>query len=323
MPETALAVVADHPSALAPLAEQARNYARQAKAANTRRAYRAAWEDFAAWCAERGTEALPATPALVGLYLTDRAATHKVASLRLRLVAIRQAHTLAGHRLDSTAPEIAEVLKGIIRTRGTAPAKKEAAVTEVVRDALRELAKDPGLRALRDRALLLLGFAAALRRSELVALERADIVFSRDGLMVTLRRAKTDQEGKGAELGIPFGTTALTCPVRTLQAWLDAAGIKAGPLFVGINKAGRRGTEPLSDKAVALVVKAAVTAAGYNAKVYSGHSLRSGFATSAARAGVPEAHIQIQTRHKSLPVLRGYIRRGSLFNDNAAAKVGL
>ena len=122
----------------------------------------------------------------------------------------------------------------------------------------------------------------------------------------------------------PRGRTRRPCPVRTLKAWIEAAGVGSGPLFVPIDKAGRPGAgRRLSDKAVALVVKAAVAAAGYDPAIYSGHSLRSGFATSAARAGVPEAHIQAQTRHKSLPVLRGYIRRGGLFNDNAAAKVGL
>jgi integrase len=259
----------------------------------------------------------------VGLYLADRARELKVPTLRLRLVAIRQAHTFAGHRLDTAAPELAEVLKGIVRAHGTAPSKKEAAVTEIVRDAVRELAKAPGLRPLRDRALLLVGFAAALRRSELVALDLADAAFGADGMVLTLRRAKTDQEGKGVELGIPFGTSALTCPVLALRAWTKAAGIGTGPLFRGINKAGRLTSGRLSDRSVALVVKAAVAAAGYDPAIYSGHSLRSGFATSAARAGVPEAQIQNQTRHKSLPVLRGYIRRGNLFNDNAAGKVGL
>jgi hypothetical protein len=171
----------------------------------------------------QGQEPLPASPATVGLYLTDRASTHRVASLRLRLVAIRQVHKLAGHRLDSTAPEIAEVLRGIIRSHGSASRKKAAAVTEIVRDAVRELAKTgDGLRSRRDQALLLVGFAAALRRSELVALDVAGLAFTRDGLVLTLRRRKTDQEGQGTEIGVPIGAAELTCPVRALRAWLDA-----------------------------------------------------------------------------------------------------
>jgi len=311
------------PATVTPLVEVAQSYARNARADATRRAYGAAWQDFAAWCDVQGMVALPASPSTVGLYLADRASTHKVASLRLRLVAIRQAHVLAGHSLDTRAREVREVMAGITRTHGTAPRKAEAATVDILRDAVRTLAKAPGLRPLRDRALLLVGFAAALRRSELVALDLADIAFTPDGMVLTIRRAKTDQEGQGAEIGIPHGRDALTCPVAALRAWLDAAGIHDGALFRAISKAGRVGADRLCDRAVALIVKAAVHAAGYDAVAYSGHSLRSGFATSAARAGVPEQHIMAQTRHKSLPVLRGYIRRGSLFRDNAAAAVGL
>lgn len=311
------------PATVAPLVEAAQDYARAARADNTRRAYGVAWQDFATWCEEKELAALPASPSTVGLYLTDRAATHKVATLRLRLVAIRQAHVLAGYSLDTHAREVREVFAGIIRTHGTAPTKKAAAVVEIIRDAVRVLDKAQGLRPLRDRALLLVGFAAALRRSELVALDLADVAFNADGVVVNLRRAKTDQEGKGAEIGIPFGRDPLTCPVLALRAWIDAAGIEAGAIFRGINKAGRVGADRLTDRAVALLVKAAVEAAGHDPADYSGHSLRSGFITSAARAGVPEAHIQNQSRHRSLPVLRGYIRRGSLFTDNAAARVGL
>jgi integrase len=241
----------------------------------------------------------------------------------MRLVAIGQAHRLAGHRLDTGHPAIRETMKGIRRTHGTAAAKKDAAVSAVIRDAVDVLAKQPGLRPLRDRALLLVGFAAALRRSELVALDVADVAFVAEGLLLTLRRAKTDQEGRGAEIAIPFGSSERTCPVLTLGAWLKATGIEAGAVFRSVNRHGRLGTARLTDQVVALTVKAAVEAAGYDPTPYSGHSLRSGFITTAARAGVPEAHIQNQSRHKSLPVLRGYIRRGSLFVDNAAARVGL
>jgi integrase len=157
----------------------------------------------------------------------------------------------------------------------------------------------------------------------LVALDVADIAFSGEGLVVTLRRTKTDQEGKGVDLGIPYGAAETTCPVLAVRAWLEAAGLTVGPLFRRVSRAGRVAPDRLCDKAVALIVKAAVVTAGYDPAAFSGHSLRAGFITSAARAGVPEAHIQNQSRHKSLLVLRGYVRRGSLFNDNAAARVGL
>jgi integrase len=320
-----IAVVAS-PSLLAEvsaLSAEAKDYAREASAANTRRAYRAAWQDFTAWCEEAGRSALPASPETVGTFLAARATTHKASSLNMRLVAIGQAHRLAGHRLDAGHPAIRETMKGIRRTHGTAPAKKDAAVSAVIRDAVDGLAKQPGLRPLRDRALLLVGFAAALRRSELVALDVADVAFVAEGLILTLRRAKTDQEGRGAEIAIPFGSSERTCPVLTLGAWLKASGVEAGAVFRSVNRHGGLGAARLTDQVVALAVKAAVEAAGYDPAPYAGHSLRSGFITTAARAGVPETHIQNQSRHRSLPVLRGYIRRGSLFVDNAAARVGL
>jgi integrase len=327
-----LVVQATTPGSLADptaLSADAIDYAREAAALNTKRAYRAAWQDFNGWCQSRGAVSLPAAPEAVGSYLAERASGSsggeplKVSTLSLRLVAIGKAHRLAGHRLDTRHPAIRETMQGIRRKHGSAPTKKEAAVSAVIRDAVNGLAKLPGLRPLRDRAMLLVGFAAALRRSELVALDVADVAFVMEGLILTLRRAKTDQEGKGTEIAIPFGASDRTCPVVTLKAWLKAASIEGGAIFRAVSRHGLLGSARLSDKDVARVVKASVAAAGYDPDAYGGHSLRSGFITSAARAGVQEAHIQNQSRHRSLPVLRGYIRRGSLFVDNAAAKVGL
>lgn len=305
------------------LSAEARGYASRSSAENTRRAYRAAWADFTTYCDVAGVSPLPASPETVGSYLAARAATVKASTLALRLVAIRQAHRLAGHRLDTGHPAIRETVKGIRRTHGAAVAKKEAATTTHLRDAVDRLAQAPGLRPLRDRAVLLVGFAAALRRSELVALDVADLRFVAEGVVLTLRRSKTDTEGQGAEIAIPYGASDRTCPVLTLEAWLRAAAITAGAIFVSVTRHGRATGTRLSDRDVARVVKAAVGAAGYAPEGFGGHSLRSGFITSAARAGVAERSIQNQSRHKSLPVLRGYIRRGSLFMDNAAGRVGL
>lgn len=311
------------PATAPPLSDAARRYAERSSAPNTARACTAALSDFTAWCAGQGLPSLPAAPETVGSFLAARAATHKVASLQLRLVAIGQAHRLAGHRLNTVHPAIRETMKGIRRTRGTAHAKKEAAVSSILRDALDRLAAIPGSRPLRDRALLLVGFAAALRRSELVALDVADLRFMPEGVVLILRRAKTDQEGQGAELAVPYGTSDRTCPVLALRTWLGAAGLAEGAVFVAVHRTGCVLRTRLSDRDVARIVKASVDRAGYDAMEFAGHSLRSGFITSAARAGVPEQHIQNQSRHRSLPVLRGYIRRGSLFVDNAASKVGL
>ncbi|WP_394793451.1 tyrosine-type recombinase/integrase [Armatimonas sp.] len=177
--------------------------------------------------------------------------------------------------------------------------------------------------ACRDRALLLLGFAGAMRRSELVGLDVADVVETADGLVVTIRRSKTDQEGQGRKIGIPYGSKLATCPVRSVRAWKARAQVTEGPLFRQVNRHGKVLEGRLGDRTVALVVKRAVAATGVDAASYAGHSLRAGLATAAAMAGVSERVIQGQTGHKSLPILRRYIREGSLFRENAAAEVGL
>jgi integrase len=175
----------------------------------------------------------------------------------------------------------------------------------------------------RDACLLLLGFAMAARRSELVALTVEDLTATADGLVVTIRRSKTDQEGQGRQTGVPYGSNQMTCPIRATQTWLEASGIETGPLFRSVDRHGRLGNSALSDKAVALIVKRAAERAGLNPNRFAGHSLRSGMATSAARGGATEAQIMEQTGHRSLTVLRRYIRRGTLFDENAASKLGL
>jgi integrase len=175
----------------------------------------------------------------------------------------------------------------------------------------------------RDRALLLVGFAGAFRRSELVSLDVGDVEIRREGLLVTLRRSKTDQEAAGREVAIPYGSNPDTCPVRALEAWLEASGIADGPLWRAVDKGGRLQPGRLSDKAVALVVKKRAEAAGLDPDLYAGHSLRAGLATAAAAAGASERSIMEQTGHKSVQTVRRYIRRGTQFRDNAAGMVGL
>ena len=185
-------------------------------------------------------------------------------------------------------------------------------------------AQPDNLLGLRNRAILLLGFAGAFRRSELAALDLADLQFSRDGLAVTLRRSKTDQDGEGRTVGIPYGSDPATCPVRTIQDWTAAASISSGALFLQIGPAGKTAAvDRLTDKSIALVVKRAAKLTGLDPAKFGGHSLRSGLATAAAQAGASERSIMAQTGHKSLPMVRRYIRSGNLFKDNAAATVGL
>jgi site-specific recombinase XerD len=301
--------------------ERARDYASDAVAANTRRAYRADWRDFAAWCAEQHRTALPALPETVAVYLAALAGHRKTSTISRRLSAIAQAHKTAGLDSPTTDAAVRQVLAGIRRRHGTQQKGKEAALTADVRAMVGTL--EASLAGQRDRALLLLGFAGAFRRSELVALDVADVTRTRDGLVVQVRRSKTDQEGAGRQVGIPYGSTPGTCPVRAVADWLEVAGLAAGPLFRPIDRHGNLRPRRLTDQSVALVVKRAVRAAGLDPSVYAGHSLRSGLATAAAQAGVSERAIMEQTGHKSLPIVRRYIRRGSLFTENAAAKVGL
>jgi integrase len=182
-------------------------------------------------------------------------------------------------------------------------------------------AVDEGLIGARDRALVLLGFAGAFRRSELVGLDIADCAFGRDGLTVTLRRSKTDQEGQGRRIGIPYGANPETCPVRCVQAWIEQAA--TGPLFRSINRHGQVQQQRLSGNDVARIVKKLATRAGLDATTYAGHSLRAGHATSAAAAGASERAIMRQTGHRSVQMVRRYIRAGTLFSDNSAGKLGL
>jgi len=213
-------------------------------------------------------------------------------------------------------------MQGIRRTLGTAPSQKTPVVTAELRRLL-VTCPDDTLAGLRDRALLIVGFAGGFRRSELVALDVADLQESSDGVRITVRQSKTDQEGAGREVGIPHGQHPETCPVRALRAWREAAGISEGAVFRGVNRHDQMQVGRLTDRAVALIVKRAAERAGLDPSTYAGHSLRAGLATAAAAGGAPERSIMRQTGHKSVVMVRQYIRSGSLFQENAAAYVGL
>jgi integrase len=299
------------------LVEAARGFASAARADSTRRAYRRQWAAFAAWCEGRGFTALPAAPEAVALYLADRAgAGWKVAGLAQALAAVSVAHVAAGHPSPRGAAPVRDVMAGIRRTLGTA----QRQVAPLLRPQIRAIveALPATLKGQRDRALLLVGFFGAFRRSELVGLGVEDLRFTPEGLEVTLRRSKTDQEGAGHTKALPYAANPSLCPVRALRAWLDAAGIKGGPLFREVNRHGQVSAAALSGRSVARIIKATAAAAGLEAAEFSGHSLRAGFATQAAQAGRSERAIQRQTGHRSLTILRRYIRDASLWMDNAA-----
>ncbi len=297
-------------------------YIEQAKALNTIKAYRTDFNHFAEWCKTYGLNALPATPQTVANYLTEIIESGmKVSTLTRRISSISQAHQVADLESPTHSMIVRAVMAGIRRNKGTSQQGKIPVLTSDIRVMVEVLPDN--LLGIRDRALLLLGFAGAYRRSELVSLNVEDITFARDGLRVLLRKSKTDQEGQGITKGIAYGSHLETCPVRALQQWIEASKIKTGPLFRAINRHGQMQPGRLSDKAVALIVKRQASAAGLDPALYSGHSLRAGLATSAAEAGVNERTIMKQTGHKSENMVRKYIRMGSLFQENASAMVGL
>lgn len=310
--------VTDSPSDLQKLLNAAKAYATGAKARNTREAYGGDWKAFETWCRSSGLGSLPAEPAVVVMYITSLATSGKrVATISRVLVSISQKHKMADHQSPTSSAQVLELMKGIRRSLGTSQIQKFAVEAQNLKAMVLELGDD--LLSIRDRALLLVGFAGAFRRSELIGLNVENVEFTCDGLVITVERSKTDQEGRGSKIGVPFGGSPITCPVRALRAWLDAANITEGPVFRGVGRWNQVGVRRLNDRAVSRVVKKYTSLIGLDSRCYSGHSLRSGFATSAARAGKSERSIMNQTGHRSVAMVRRYIRQGTLFTDNAAA----
>jgi site-specific recombinase XerD len=301
--------------------EQVREFIRASKADNTIRGYQSDWRDFCSWTESRCLSTLPAAPASVASYIAECAQRLKASSIQRRLSAIAEAHKAAGLESPASAPLVRNTLKGIRRTNGTAQKHVAAALTQ---DVLAMVANvGDGIIGARDRALMLLGFAGAFRRSELVGLDLADLAFTRDGLTVMLRRSKTDQEGAGRTVAIPFGANPETCPVRTVQSWLEKAQITSGMAFRSVDRHGHIQACGLSGIDVARIVKKLARRAGLDATKFAGHSLRAGHATAAAIAGASERSVMQQTGHRSVQMVRRYIRDGNLFRDNSAAKLGL
>jgi site-specific recombinase XerD len=301
---------------LTELIDAAQEYAAHTQAENTSRAYASDRKQFEAWCDRYGLNALPAPVSVVTLYVTSLAKRGlTVSTIRRRTAAIAHAHRQAGHLPPTSDPAFVTVLEGISRVHGSAPHKK----TALLRDPLVEMIGriDTGTTVgLRDRALLLVGFALGLRRSELVAIRVEDLSPSPDGLTIRLQRSKTDQQARGKDLLLVYAETPRPCPVRALRAWLDSAGIAEGPVFRRVTRTGAV-SNPLSAPSVALVIKRRAKAAGLSAAEFAGHSLRSGYATQAARDGHRPTQIADVTRHKDERVLAGYIRAGRGRDDVA------
>ena len=302
------------PALLGPELEEAVGNARAEKAEATRRAYRSDFALFRAWCEAKRVPALPAAPETVAAFLAAEASRGtKVSTIGRRLAAIRYAHKLVGHEPPTNAEAVKATLRGIRRTAGSAPARKAPATADKVLAMVDKAGTD--LKGLRDRALLLLGFAGAFRRSELVALDIADLQFCEGGLRIIIRKSKTDQEGQGATIAIARGSVA--CPVDAVRVWIKAAGIVKGALFCPVTSTGKISTRRLSPRAVAELVKRHARRAGLKAADFSGHSLRSGFLTSAAARGASIFKMMDVSRHKSIDTLRGYVRDAEMFRDHA------
>ncbi len=295
----ALAQPDDSTSILNPsLAQQTEELIQNSRSSHTKLSYRSDWNDFVTWCQTRGDFALPASPVTVGQYLTYLALHRrlKASTIQRRMSSISQAHKMKGHPSPIGSEHVRSVWKGIKRNPHIMVKQegKKPILIDDLRNMVAALEQKQGLNSLRDRALLLLGFSGAFRRSELVALNVEDIEETREGLVITIRHSKTDQEGRGRRIALPYGSRYETCPVRTYKLWLEKSNITSGPVFRRMDKAHRIYPEPLSDRAVARIVKMAAERAGLDATQYAGHSLRAGFATSAARGGASERAIMDQ-----------------------------
>jgi site-specific recombinase XerD len=309
-------VPTDGAGALAKSIEAAAGYAKNSKAPNTLKAYRSDWRHFSIWCAAVRCKPLPAHPGQVAAYLGALAsADMRTNTIQRRIAAIRHFHRAAGHENPCEHPGIADTLAGIRRSLGSAPRKKTALTAELLSRALRKLPDT--LRGKRDRALLLIGFAGALRRSELVDLKVNDLAAHPKGIILTLRRSKTDQVGAGTVKAIPHGHRLKA--VAALEDWLRISQICDGPIFRGV--IGKRVLDgALCEHQVAKIVKNALRAIGLDAREFSGHSLRSGFITSAANSGADLTTIAKHAGHARVDTTLGYVQVNDAFRDHAGRK---
>lgn len=297
----------------------ARSYRAQAKAANTLRAYTSDWTQFEHWCDERALDPLPARPEAVATYLASLALAGKAdTTVGRHLAAIGWKHRQDGQVPPSVRDAhgvIADTLAGIRREASARPSARKAAISAKELVAMITAAEGQGSRSIRDRAILALGLAAALRRSELVELELRDVELVDKGLKLMLRHSKTDQEGEGQVIAVPAGKTLR--PVERLKAWLAVRGQGAGPLFTQIDPQGRLTDKAMSDRSIARLIQKYAARVGLDPETVGGHSLRAGFLTEASRNGATIAKMQEVSRHKKVEVLLGYVRSAELFEDHA------
>ena len=294
------------------------------KANNTVRAYKSDFNDFGTFCAQNGFKSLPSEPKIVSLYLTHLSTKDaKMSTLKRRLVSIGVIHKLKGHYLDTKHPAIIENIMGIKRRKGSIQKSKKPILVnslKLIINAIDQQNKEE-IKKLRDRSIILIGFSGGFRRNEIVSLDYDDLDFVPEGLKINLKRSKTDQFGEGFTKALPYFDNLQYCPVASLKKWIEISKITSGALFRRISKGSKLSENRLTNQTVALLIKKYLNLIGVDSKNYSGHSLRSGFATSAAESGAEERSIMTMTGHKSTEMVRRYIKDANLFKNNALNKI--
>jgi site-specific recombinase XerD len=299
---------------------------KNSKANNTIRAYKSDFADFSLFCVQNGFKSLPSEPKIVSLYLTQLSTKNiKMSTLKRRLVSIGVIHRLKGHYLDTKHPSIIENMMGIKRRKGSIQKGKKPLLINNLKLLINAIdeAKEEEIKKFRDRSIILIGFSGGFRRNEIVSLDYDDLDFVTEGLKINLKRSKTDQFGAGLIKGLPYFDNPQYCPVLSLQKWINISKINAGPLFRRFSKGSKLTGKRLTDQTVAHLIKKYLKLSGIESKNYSGHSLRSGFATSAAESGAEERSIMAMTGHKSTEMVRRYIKEANLFKNNALNKIKL
>jgi site-specific recombinase XerD len=297
---------------------------KSSKAINTVRAYKSDFNDFNLFCIQNKFKSLPTEPKIISLYLTNLSTKNvKMSTLKRRLVSIGVIHKLKGYYLDTKHPLIIENIMGIKRRKGSIQKGKKPLLINSLKKIINVIDdhnKDE-IKRLRDRSIILIGFSGGFRRNEIVSLDLDDLDFVDEGLKINIKKSKTDQFGEGSTKGLPYFDNSQYCPVLSLKNWIEIANLNSGPLFRRFSKGSKLTDNRLTDQTVALLIKKYLKLVGIDSKNYSGHSLRSGFATSAAESGAEERSIMAMTGHKSTEMVRRYIKEANLFKNNALNKI--
>ena len=296
---------------------------KNSKANNTIRAYESDFKDFSLFCIKNSLVSMPTEPKVLSIYLTHLSKTCKFSTLKRRIASIKVIHKMKGHYLDTKHPLVMENLLGIKRINGAHQKAKKPLLINNLKKIINVIdqTNKEDINKLRDRSIILIGFSGGFRRNEIVSLDFEDLDFVNEGLKIHLKKSKTDQLGEGFMKGLPYFNNEKYCPVRSIQKWIKKSHINSGPLFRRFIKGSKLSDQRLSDQTVALLIKEYLRLAGIDNKNYSGHSLRSGFATSAAESGVEERSIMAMTGHKSTDMVRRYIKEANLFKNNALNKI--